>query len=78
MASTEAVSAVVTMATVGMPEVDGADAATAGVLSDEHGGQVAPLHLLQRERHVTMETHDDTRHNYTIKHQSNQTIKQRS
>lgn len=57
------------MTTVWLPEVDGADAATAGVPHDEHGGQIALLNLLKTKQHrrritcnyaalVTMETDD--------------------
>lgn len=44
---TQTVSSVVTMATLWLPEVDSADAATAKVFSDEHCGKVAPLNLLK-------------------------------
>lgn len=37
------------MTTLWLPEVDGADAAAAGVFIDEHGGKVALLYLLKQD-----------------------------
>lgn len=47
---TETVSSVVTMATLWLPQVDATDGTTAGVLSEQHGGNVALLELLKTKQ----------------------------
>lgn len=43
---TQAVPSVVTMATLGLPDFEGADGSAARVFTDEHGGKVTLLNLL--------------------------------
>lgn len=47
------------MTTLGLPEVDGADAATAGVFSQEHVGKIALLNLLKTRQRTRNQAHEE-------------------